>query len=206
MESTVNEREPNPALGKCDALAAVCQALTGGAHERAVDILRDHYPFAPEPMVRRRYGPVQATRVFVRDGFIDRYTGERLIFPPVFRVISVRLPAQFPFHPNWKTDVTHPAYWEMGATIDHLVPVSRGGADDEANWVTTSMARNSAKCNWMLEELGWTLHPRGDGAWDGLMRWYLDYTAAHPEVLLDGSMRQWRKGAELALKIEAPTQ
>jgi hypothetical protein len=37
------------------------------------------------------------------------------------------LPERFPFHPNWKTDVTHPAYWEVSATIDHLTPVTRGG-------------------------------------------------------------------------------
>jgi HNH endonuclease len=55
-----------------------------------------------------------------------------------------------------------PAFWEVGATIDHVVPVTRGGADDESNWVTTSMARNSAKMNWTLEELGWTLHPPGN--------------------------------------------
>ncbi len=120
----------------------------------------------------------ESTRVFVRDGFLDRYTGERLIFPPVLRVLSIVLPDKFPYHPNWKTVVTHPAFWKVGATIDHVVPVTRGGADDESNWVTTSMARNSAKMNWTLEELGWTLHPPGNfGEWDGLLHWFLEYTA-----------------------------
>jgi hypothetical protein len=56
---------------------------------------------------------------------------------------SERRGSKFPFHPNWKTEATHPAYWEVGATIDHMVPVTLGGADEPANWVTTSMARNS---------------------------------------------------------------
>ncbi|MFF0818704.1 HNH endonuclease [Rhodococcus sp. NPDC003318] len=49
---------------------------------------------------------------------------------------------------------THFAYWELFPTIDHIVPVTRGGADDESNWVTTSMLRNSAKAHWTLDELG----------------------------------------------------
>jgi hypothetical protein len=119
--------------------------------------------------VLRRQGPVESTRVFVRDGFIDRYTGTRLIFPPVLRTLSEALPGEFPFHPNWKTDVTHPAYWEVGATVDNLIPVTRGGKDAEENWVTASMARNSAKMNWTLQDLGWHLHPPGDiRDWDGL--------------------------------------
>jgi len=132
----------------------------------------------------------------MRDGFQDRYTGERLIFPPVLRLLSAELPEAFPFHPNWKTDVTHPAYWELGATVDHLVPVSRGGRDDESNWVTTSMARNSAKGNWTLEELGWALQPPGDFlAWDGLINWFLQRTEENPRVLASPSMRHWHRAA-----------
>jgi hypothetical protein len=102
------------------------------------------------------------------NGFIDRYSGHRLVFPPVFRVLSVALPTDFPYHRNWKADVTHQAYYELAATIDHLLPVTRGGADDESNWITTSMAHHSAKMNWTLDECGWKLHPSGQLAkWDG---------------------------------------
>jgi len=180
---------------------AVCEAIRAGSPDTAADLLRGEYPFAPDRVVERTYGPREATRIFIRDGFIDRYTGERLVFPPVLRVISMALPADFPYHPNWKTDVTHRAYWELSATVDHLVPVTRGGADDDSNWVTTSMARNSAKMNWTLEQLGWTLHPPGDfGSWDGLVEWFIDYTQAHPESLTNVSMKNWCKAvrAELA--------
>jgi 5-methylcytosine-specific restriction endonuclease McrA len=181
---------------KSIVIAAICQALHEGAADIASSLLKRDYPFSPDPITKRQYGSLESTRVFLRDGFLDRYTGERLVFPPVLRVISEALPANFPYHPNWKADVTHPAYWEIAATIDHLVPVTRGGLDDESNWVTTSMARNSAKMNWTLAELGWTLLPRGDlRDWDGLMHWFLDYTAAHPTSLRNSSVRHWHRAA-----------
>lgn len=185
---------------KAEAIASVCALLSNGDGGAASSLLKRDYPFAPDSITKRQYGAVESTRIFVRDGFRDRYTGERLIFPPVFRVLSHVLPGDFPFHPNWKTDLTHPAYWELGATVDHLVPVTRGGADDDTNWVTASMARNSAKMNWTLDELGWTLHPPGNFAeWDGLLNWFLRFTAAHPGCLTSGSMRQWHRAGKLAV-------
>lgn len=181
---------------RTDALANVCRRLADGALEEAASLLRRDYPFAPEPITPRQYGPLESTRVFVRDGFIDRYTGERLVYPPVLRVLSFLLPAEFPFHPNWKADLTHPAYWEMGATVDHVVPMARGGADEESNWVTTSMAHHSARLNRTLEELGWSLVPPGDVAeWDGMMRWFLEYAEAHRETLAYSAIRMWHRAA-----------
>src|SRR6266498_799186 len=186
--------------GKSDVIAEVCRLLAAGNAQPARDHLASDYPFAPDAISKRAYGPTQATRVFVRDGFIDRYSGDRLVFPPVLRVISMALPAECPFHPNWKNDVTHSAFWEIGATVDHLVPVTRGGADDEPNWMTTSMARNSAKMNWTLAELGWSLHPPGDvKAWDGLLPWFLDYADEHREVLSNSMVRQWHRAGLSAI-------
>jgi hypothetical protein len=41
-------------------------------------------------------------RVSCRGGFIDRYRGTRLVFPPVLRMLSLYLPDAFPYHPNGK--------------------------------------------------------------------------------------------------------
>lgn len=187
-------------IGKSEVIATICASVSSGDLTGAASTLRRDYPFAPDKVTERKYGPAQATRVFVRDGFLDRYTGERLVFPPVLRALSLMLPIEFPYHPNWKTDVTHPAYWELGATVDHLVPVTRGGADDDTNWVTTSMARNSAKMNWTLDELGWTLRPPGRiEDWDGQMRWFAEFADRNPRCLESASMRQWRAAALAAL-------
>jgi hypothetical protein len=108
---------------------------------------------------------------FHQDGFIDCYSGQRLIFPGTLRLLSLCLPEEFPFHSNWKMDRTHPAFWELFPTIDHIVPIARGGEDAETNWVTTSQLQNSAKANWTLKELRWTLVPAGSvEEWDGLIR------------------------------------
>src|ERR1700682_1318780 len=75
---------------------------------------------------------------------------------------------------------THPAYWELVATIDYMVPVARGGVDSEENWLTTSMLRNAAKANWTLDELGWSVLPPGNfSEWDGLTRWLGNYIDEH---------------------------
>jgi len=56
------------------------------------------------------------------------------------------------------------------------VPVSRGGKNDESNLVSTSQLRNNAKSNWLLEELGWTLHDPGNlEEWDSLTKWFCAY-------------------------------
>ncbi|MDF0645284.1 MAG: hypothetical protein P0111_14740 [Nitrospira sp.] len=185
---------------KADVIAAACDALTNDNSDGAASILEGDYPFAPELVIKRRFRPLDYTRVFIRDGFIDRYTDQKLIFPPVLRVISFALPEKFPYHPNWKTQVTHPAYWELGATIDHLVPVTRGGTDEPSNWITTSMARNSAKMNWALADLGWELQPPGDfKKWDGLLHWFIDYCNRHPKAVVDSGVRQWFRAGSKAL-------
>ena len=94
---------------------------------QASTILAAEYPFTPLPNAGRNYSPGQCMAVFVRDGFIDRYSGRRLVFPGTLRLLSLLLPQEFPFHSNWKTDACHSAFWELFPTIDHVVPVSRGG-------------------------------------------------------------------------------
>lgn len=188
---------------KVETIAAVCQHLSIGKVEDAGLLLRRSYPFASPQATRHNPGPLQSTRVFLRDGFIDRYGGERLVFPPVLRVLSLALDQDFPFHPNWKTSVTHPAFWEIGATVDHVMPRALAGGCDDENLVTTSMARNSAKMNWTYQELGWRLHERGTlDQWDGLFGWFMSYTSEHPELLLIPTVRKWHRAAQQLTILE----
>lgn len=115
-------------LARARALESVCQALTLGNHERASAIAKAEYPFAPTSNAGRKYSEHEMTKTFVRDGFVDRYSGARLIFPGTLRLLSTVMPDEFPTHPNWKTSECHEAYWELSATIDHVVPVARGGS------------------------------------------------------------------------------
>jgi hypothetical protein len=181
---------------RAEVLRAICSALTAGERERAVSIARSEYPRTVLAKSARRYGAVQSTRVFLRDGFIDRYGGAKLVFPGALRIVSRILPEEFPLHPNWKMSECHSVYWELSPTIDHLLPVARGGADEEANWVTTSMLRNAGKANWTLVELGWQLLPPGSlQEWDGLLDWFREYLKAHPSHLEDSYVRRWHMAA-----------
>ncbi len=198
MESDLSQRasEVGMATDRAALIGRVLQTVRSGDPTAARDILRADYPFVAVSPESRRYTEVQSLQVFIRDGFVDRYSGQRLVFPGVLRLLSRLLPQEFPFHPNWKMSETHAAYWELFPTIDHVLPVARGGADSETNWVTTSMVRNAAKANWTLEELGWSLYPAGSIAdWDGLTGAFLDFVASDRSVLEDAYLRRWHSAA-----------
>lgn len=81
-----------------------------------------------------------------------------------------------------------------------MVPLARGGADDESNRVTTSQLRSAAKAHWTLEELGWSLRPAGSLAdWDGLTGWFRATLAASPELARNAAVRPWARLLDRAL-------
>ena len=176
-----------------DAIKSVCDDLSHGRASHAREQIARDYPHEPVVSAGRRYTKTQCVAVFTRDGYIDRYSGQRLVFPGTLRLLSLLLPDALPFHRNWKMDSCHPMYWDLYPTIDHIVPVARGGEDAEANWVSASMLRNAAKSNWTLAELHWELHAPGDPTdWDGLTEWCLDETPNHPDLIAsDAGLRQW---------------
>lgn len=182
---------------KAESIKTICEILSSRGASEALVVARREYPFVPAPpAVTRKYTEAQALRVFVRDGFVDRYSGDLLVFPPVLRVLTALLPDNFPFHRNWKMEETHQAYWELFPTLDHVIPVARGGRDDEDNLVSTSMLRNSAKANSTLEELGWFLHAPGDmRRWDGMLGWCTEFIENNPKLLKDNYIGRWYRAA-----------
>lgn len=181
---------------KADVIARACAAIETASPNDAAALLNAHYPFQPTLSAGRRYTAAQCMDVFTRDGFIDRYSGQKLVFPGTLRLLSWLVPEAFPFQSNWKSDSCHFAYYELFPTIDHRVPVSRGGADHFDNWVTTSMLRNAAKTNFTVEELAWTVHAPGRlEDWDGLTGWFLRQWEARPDIWSDPYLSRWRKAA-----------
>lgn len=190
-------------------ITRVVKMLGNSRLDDAADLLGREYPHDPRSPSSRKYTPTQAVRVHLKDGFIDRYSGQRLVNPGVLRLITALLPDAFPFQKNWKMSETHIAFWELSPTVDHLVPVARGGLDDESNWVTTSMFRNSAKANALVEELGWQLHPKGSlDEWDGLTSWLIDHATEGGERWSNlshdsehsGSIQTWLRASQRALE------
>jgi hypothetical protein len=169
-----------------------CNALTSEGAHVAEAIIRQAYPFEPLPRHRRSYTDQQALSIFIRDGYIDRYTGQRLVHPCALRVLSQLMPQAFPYHRNGKMDECHVAYWELFPTIDHVVPIAIGGSDEPDNWTTCSMLTNSIKSNWSLSDLGWSFLPPGNlREWDGLMAWFLNYVEQDRSVLDDAYIKRW---------------
>ncbi len=191
-----------PLADKTQIVRDVCSALAAGDTLAASDIARRDYPFTTQAAIKRSFSAFAASSIFVRDGFIDRYSGTQLVFPGVLRLLSRLLPAEFPAHPNWKMSESHMIYWELFPTVDHVVPVARGGSDTPDNSVTTSMVLNSAKSNWTLSELRWTLLPPGDpSSWDGMLHWFLDFISRSPEHLADNYIKTWHSAAKRVTKV-----
>jgi len=139
-------------------------------------------------------------KVFLRDGFIDRYSGDKLIFPGLIKILTIEFPDIFKYHRNWKMSDTHMIYWDLCPTIDHVIPVSRGGQDNYSNWITTSMIRNSAKSNWTIEKIGWKLYDKGKlDNWDGLVNYFMDLINRNRNYGQDKYINGWNLGLKKAM-------
>ena len=178
------------------ALATALRSLAEGDESLARATIATEYPLGLVTRTPRVIPYAEALAVFIRDGFIDRYSADRLIFPGVFCRLSQACPEEFPYHPHWRTDRTHQAYWQLYPTIDHVVPITRGGPPDPqpSNWVTTSMLHNGAKGNATLDELGWTCRPPGRMEdWDGLLGLFRHYLDTHSEFAISSTLRRWQR-------------
>jgi 5-methylcytosine-specific restriction endonuclease McrA len=179
-------------MDQANIIESAFRSLVAQSAAAAEVIIDGHWPFVAQQISKRSSSKAQCLEVFKRDGFIDRYNGQRLVFPGVLRIMSNALPAAFPYQKNWKMTETHPAYWMLCPTIDHLIPIARGGADTIDNCVTTSMIHNSAKANWTVEELGWSLREYGNlKEWDGLLGLFLGAVDEKPELVQDPYIRSW---------------
>ena len=177
-------------------LERVSGLILEGRRDLAKEELRKTQPGKLRKIERKSYGRNDALKIFARDGFIDRYSGKQLVFPGILLLFSKLYPAEFPYNRNWRMDSTHFAYWELSPTLDHVMPLARGGENVKSNLVTTSMLRNQAKANWTLEELGWELLPQGDlSAWDGLMNRFFELVETDESVLQDPKIRMWHSAA-----------
>jgi hypothetical protein len=155
---------------RLDTIIAASGALTAERLADAERIIAERDPFVPASLRAPlspthdppREAPLAAPlphavslRVFRRDGFVDRYTGERLCLPAVLTLVSLALPEVFPVHTNLHPEQTHEAYETHWATIDQRDPEAPQG---EANLVTCSLRSRSRKLLAVRERTGWTIY------------------------------------------------
>ena len=194
MTMNYKKRKKGIKVQKSEIIKEAFDELQKGRTSKAEDILKNVYPFVPIAVEKRSYKLQDKMRIFMRDHFIDRYSGDKLVNPGVLKLFSVRMQEAFPYHPHWKMDETHIAYWELTPTIDHINPLALGGADSEENWITTSMLHNQIKSNWTLEQIGWSIKENlADESWDGLTKDFVRYVDEYPELLKDTYIAKWYK-------------
>lgn len=179
-----------------DILADVLRDLSRGNDAAARATIKSEYPFKPRARVRRTTSRRRILKIAARDGFIDRYTKKKLIYPAALAVVSAVLTNEFPVHQNWKMEKTHMAYWELFPSLDHIVPVARGGDNSDNNIVLTSPIKNAAKANWTLKELEWKLYAPGNlKKWDGLLVVTTELINRRSDLLENAYIKKWHNTA-----------
>ena len=118
--------------------------------------------------------------VFSLDSYVCCYCGRWTLEPEVMHQLSRAFPSEFPTHPNWKLDSTHIAYWTHTASIEHVVPLARGGSNARQNLRTACYLCQDAKSDILLDELGWSLRGQSESevSWMGLHDRLAHLTAA----------------------------
>jgi hypothetical protein len=192
-----------PILDRSDIIVRTCAYVAAGDDASARATIARDYPPPGLSTPRGQRTELRLLRIFLRDGFTDRYFAARLVFPGALRVLSLLMPDEFPYHPNWKQSETHQAFWELYPTIDHVTPLARGGTDDDVNIVTTSMLLNGTKANWRVDELRWpTERAAISPNWDGMLGWFMDQWNANLSLCESAYVRRWHRAA---VRLKAPT-
>jgi 5-methylcytosine-specific restriction endonuclease McrA len=109
-------------------------------------------------------------RVFARDNYTCCYCGRKTIDVAIFKAISQVLPDVFPYHKNWAFDRCHFLYWTHTTSLEHVLPLARGGPNDESNMRAACYECQDAKSDARVEWLGWKPKPipAGETGWVGL--------------------------------------
>jgi hypothetical protein len=184
------------------AIGDACEFVLNNNLTEAKEIIEKNYKHTFIKYEERLMSSYEKLNIFFNDGFIDRYTGKKLLFPNVLKILSIKLGETFPFHKNWKMSDCHIAYWEYFPTYDHVIPIARGGKDILENIVTTSMKMNSIKSNFLMKEIGLELREKGNiNNWNGMLSWYLRYVEKDKKILEDKYILRWHNALKKYMNV-----
>jgi 5-methylcytosine-specific restriction endonuclease McrA len=156
-----------------EAVQAVLAATCSGGLDAGAEAL-EAIAYPPRDMPRRPTLPRRTVvQVLHRDRFHCRYCNGQTILHPISRLLGTLFPEAYPYHANWKAGLTHPAIIARTSVVDHVIPGTQGGSwTDVNNMVTACWPCNAIKADFTLDQLGWTVQPITDAAWDGLVAYY----------------------------------
>ena len=169
MDRILNNEDKGEIMDKVEILEDVSKYILINNINGAKRIIETHYPFK-KPIVKiRKYTDKEKMKQFVKDGFIDRYSGQKLVNPGLLKVLSYYMPDVFPYHSHWKMENCHNAYWELVPTLDHIFPIA-----------------------WTLKQLNWKLYESGDfKIYDGLTSLFVQLVEADETLLNDSYIYRW---------------
>jgi hypothetical protein len=123
-----------------------------------------------ERLAARMPSAQTARALFARDGWRCRFCGCRVVPPKARAAMRSALPGAIP----WSEDEGyHGAFYAISASIDHIIPHSAGGTNEDYNLVTACWSCQFGRGAYSLEEVGLLdprMHPPIKDAWDGLER------------------------------------
>lgn len=96
-------------------------------------------------MVRKAIRQKLQLKIWVRDNWTCRYCGEPVFFLPTLNLLDKLSPNHGYNHPHSKTGSVLSLFQWRWASVDHVVPVTKGGTNDEENLVTACWRCN---LNW----------------------------------------------------------
>lgn len=88
---------------KTDTIEKIALQLIDKNDTKAKEIINSEYPFEYSKRSKRGVTDKIRFKQCIKDGFIDRYSGERLVNPGILKVISYYCPNEFPYQQHMIT-------------------------------------------------------------------------------------------------------
>ncbi len=148
--------------------ASVAGPINPEIHRQSKMPVFEEVPAEKQP---RMPGAELTRKILARAGYRCRFCQVRVVIKQAFRIFARAVPLAV------RTGATdqdvHFGLSVLTASMDHLVPFSRGGTNGEDNLVTACASCNYGRSMWLIDEVE-ILDPRGFPApvdsWDGLSR------------------------------------
>lgn len=129
-------------------------------------------PVAKNRAKVRMPGKAAQRAVFERDGWRCRLCGIRVVHSEMIRLLDDAFPDVVRWRSRKMVDL-HGAFRVLCASVDHVLPHSRGGTSEVDNLVAACGPCNFGRNQWTIEEVGFldphSVPPVVD-RWDGLTR------------------------------------
>lgn len=131
--------------------------------------------------------------VFYRDDWMCRYCGEAVFFAQALKLLDSLNPNHGYYHPNGKSGAILPLFQWRWASVDHVVPVTKGGQNRLDNYVTSCRQCNLRLSNDTENRPSPNPKRRKDQSlrWDGLAGIYYELG---PDDSWKQALRYWVLG------------